>query len=79
LAEEFGCYMMGILALPNLIAHLSSAAFAQARLRAGSASAQVYSGLLRSAYPHTLIKKSVYLVCAVYKRDYRALLGSIKR
>jgi hypothetical protein len=35
---------MGILALPNLIADVSSAAVAQALLRAGSASAEVYSG-----------------------------------
>jgi hypothetical protein len=36
-------------ALPNLISHVSSAAFAQARLRPGLPSAQVSSGQLRSA------------------------------
>jgi hypothetical protein len=32
------------------MSHVSSAAFAQARLRAGLASAQVCSGVLRPAY-----------------------------
>jgi hypothetical protein len=43
---ENECYTSGMFALPVLVSHVSSAAFAQAGVRSGSASAQVCSGLL---------------------------------
>jgi hypothetical protein len=44
------CYTTEMFPSPIPMSHVSSAAFAQARLRAGLASAQVCSGVLRPAY-----------------------------
>ena len=43
---KISCYTTGMFPLPNPMSHVSSAAFAQARLRAGSASAQACSHLI---------------------------------
>ena len=52
--RRFSCYTTGMIALPNPMSHVNSAAFAQARPRAGSASAQVCLGLL--TLPYTLTR-----------------------
>ena len=46
------CSTTGMFTLPKPMSHVSSAALAQARLKPGSSSAQVCSGLLRSTYPY---------------------------
>jgi hypothetical protein len=59
------CSPTGMFTLPNPVSHVSSAAFAQALLRLGSGqahlrlkSAQVCSGLLRSAHPYYATRRS---------------------
>jgi hypothetical protein len=46
-ARRKGCFLTGMFDIPNSPSHVTSAAFAQARL----SSAQVSSGLLRPAHP----------------------------
>jgi hypothetical protein len=52
------CSPTGMFALPNPMSHVRNAAFAQAQFRPSSASAQVCSGLLRSAHPYYATRRS---------------------
>ena len=63
-------------ALPNSLSHVSSAAFAQAGLRLGSGSAQVCSGLLRSAHPYLCdVAQPNTNLCRIYRLLTRSIFG----
>jgi hypothetical protein len=73
------CSPTGMFALPNHLSHVSSAALARARLRPGSSSAQVYSGLLRSAQVRSPLLRDIGAAKTNLTRNHQLLTRGLFR